>query len=429
MRYFILFFCLVSSVVHSSELEESLKQAIYQGEAAHIQNLLVQYQAQPHTDKTLLDYSQAKLAFLRQDYGQAIKIYRQIISERPELHSIRMELAIALFVDRQDWAARLQLDKVKSVKDLPASAYERINRYIDAINERNAWQVEGSIAFLKTNNVDNVSSSPAIENTGFVKNSKMLPQKATGVAYSFGVNRDFNLVNSHYLSVSNDILGKTYWDNHQFDDLFNRTLLGYAYKKNDFIFRIQPFFEKRWYGGEAFHWSNGIELSYSLWLSQNWQNQTSLSSEKRHFFKDNPQAGRINTISTTFIWYRNPKQILYIGTALAEEKPLERQYSSMIKNIRLGWLQEYQWGISTKLNTGFIQRQFKADAVLGGIIPLGKTRKDKIYTFLAQIWKRDWHLYGITPKLTFEWRKQQSNLKTLYHYKTQNLTIIFEKTF
>ncbi|OOF42379.1 hypothetical protein BKK49_02910 [Rodentibacter rarus] len=429
MRRFILFFCLVSPAVYSNELEESLKQAIYQENADRIQNLLMQYQAQSYTNKTLLDYSHAKLAFLRQDYGQAIKIYRQIISEHPELHSIRMELAIALFTDRQDSAARLQLNKLKSVQRLPASAYERINRYINAINERNAWQIEGSIAYLKTNNVDNVSSSQVIENTGFVKNSKMLPQKATGVAYSLGINRDFNLIHSHYFTVGNDILGKTYWDNHQFDDISNRTLLGYAYKKNDFIFRIQPFFEKRWYGGEVFHWSNGIELSYSLWLSQNWQNQTSFSSEKRRFFKTNPQEGRINTLSTTFIWYRNPKQILYIGAALAEEKLQERQYSSKIKNIRIGWLQEYQWGISTKLNIGFTHRQFKSDAVLGGILPLGKIRQDKIYTFFAQIWKRDWHFYGITPKLTFEWRKQQSNLKTLYHYKTQNLTIVFEKTF
>nr|WP_277812872.1 surface lipoprotein assembly modifier [Glaesserella parasuis] len=50
-------------------------------------------------------------------------------------------------------------------------------------------------------------------------------------------------------------------------------------------------------------------MSYSFWLSQNWQNQTVLEYEKRRFFKDNPQARHIRTASTTLIWYRNPEQI------------------------------------------------------------------------------------------------------------------------
>ena len=64
----------------------------------------------------LLSYAEAKLASLRQDYALAIRIYRKMLSERPALTSIRMELAKVLFADRQDIAARLQFDKVKSVK-------------------------------------------------------------------------------------------------------------------------------------------------------------------------------------------------------------------------------------------------------------------------------------------------------------------------
>ncbi|MDG6833348.1 DUF2251 domain-containing protein [Glaesserella parasuis] len=342
MRSFFLLALCCSNIVFASvtTLEEQLKQAIYQNNSGQIQSLLYQYQQQPQQDLTLKSYAEAKLSALQQNYDVAIRIYRKILSERPELNSIRMELAKVLFADRQDSAARVQFDKVKSVKNLPSSAYQLIERYIDALNSRNSWQFDASVSYLKTDNVENVSSSSVIENTGFVKGAGMLPQKAQGFAYNLGTNRDFNLIGSHYLGVSNETYGKTYWDNHQYDDLFSRTFIGYAYKKNDTTLRLQPFYEKRWYGGNSFHWSNGAEISYSFWLSQNWQSQTALEYEKRRFFKDNPQAGNIRTASTTLIWYRNPEQIFYLGAAFSQQRLQERQYSSDIQNLRLGWLQE-----------------------------------------------------------------------------------------
>lgn len=427
---FLLFLCYSGvALALPSTLEERLKQAIYQDNSSEIQSLLDQYQQQAEQEPMLRAYAHAKLATLQGKYALAIRIYRKMLVEHSELNSIRMELAKVLFADRQDSAARIQFDKVKSVKNLPDSAYQLIERYIEALNSRNSWQFDATVSYLKTNNVENVSSSSVIEETGFVKSEKMLPQKAQGIAYNVGISRDFNLFGSHYLGVNNQTNGKVYWDNHQFDDVSNRLFAGYAYKKNDVTLRIQPFYEKRWYGGKSFHWSNGAEVSYSFWLSQNWQNQTSLEYEKRSFFKDNPQAGNIRTASTTLVWFRNPEQIFYAGTAFSQQRLQERQYSSDIKNFRLGWLQEYGLGISTKFNVAFTHRQFKDQAILGGILPLNKTRQDKIYSVSAQVWKRDWHLWGITPKLNLEWRKQKSNLDTLYSYKMHNVTLTFEKTF
>ncbi|MCT8763956.1 surface lipoprotein assembly modifier [Glaesserella parasuis] len=364
MRYIFLLALCCSNIVSAATtiLEEQLKQAIYQNNSGQIQSLLYQYQQQPQQDLILKSYAEAKLSALQQNYDVAIRIYRKILSERPELNSIRMELAKVLFADRQDSAARVQFDKVKSVKNLPSSAYQLIERYIDALNSRNSWQFDASVSYLKTDNVENVSSSSVIENTGFVKGAGMLPQKAQGFAYNLGINRDFNLIGSHYLGLSNETYGK-------------------------------------------------------------------IEYEKRRFFKDNPQAGNIRTASTTLIWYRNPEQIFYLGAAFSQQRLQDRQYSSDIQNLRLGWLQEYAFGISTKLNFSFTHRQFKHQAILGGILPLGKIRQDHIYSVFAQVWKRDWHLWGITPKLNLEWRKQKSNLDTLYSYKMHNVTLAFEKTF
>ncbi|MGY4674580.1 surface lipoprotein assembly modifier, partial [Ursidibacter arcticus] len=38
-------------------------------------------------------------------------------------------------------------------------------------------------------------------------------------------------------------------------------------------------------------------------------------------------------------------------------------------------------------------------------------------------------LFGITPKLQFSWRKNRSNLSTLYSYTDKNINLIFETRF
>ncbi|WP_156930228.1 surface lipoprotein assembly modifier [Mannheimia granulomatis] len=423
--------CITHTVfaTNKPDLEEQLKQAVYLQRLDDIQKLLQEYQEQTDSDPKLIAYAQAKSAFIQQDYSTAIAIYRKIISSHPELNSIRIELAIALFADRQDNASKSQFEKVKAASGLPDSAYQIIQAYLDTINQRNEWQFSLNLSYSRTDNVDNVSSDSTIENTGFTKHKNMLPKKAHGIAYNIDFGKDFNLVGSHYLSFHNETNGKTYWDNHRFDDLSNRILVGYAYKKQDSIFRFQPFYDKRWYGNSSFHWSNGIQLSYDFRLSNQWQNQTLFAFEKRSFFDENLQAGNIKTVSNTLIWQPKPQQLFYLGGAISKENTREKQYGSTSRNIRLGWLQEYQWGISTQFSFSFTHRKFHDEAVFASIIPLNKIRRDHIYNINAKIWKRDWHLWGITPKLSFVWKKQRSNLKTLYSYYDQQLNLLFEKSF
>lgn len=432
MRFYFLFlaiFCTQVALANSSELEEQLKQAIYQQKFEAIQTLLKAYQQQENADPVVIAYAKAKSAFIQQDYQTTISIYRQIISQNPELNSIRMELAIALFADRQDNAAKLQFDKVRSVSGLPESAYQKIQAYLEAIHQRNEWQFNINFTYLKTDNVANVARDSNIENTGFIKNNNMMPQKANGVGFNAELGKDFNIRGSHYLSINNEIVGKIYWDNHRFDDISNRILLGYAYKKSDKTLRIQPFYDKRWFGNRSFHWSNGVQLSYDVALSNQWKNQTQLSFEKRLFFDENLQAGNIKTLSNTLLWMPNPRQLFYLGGAISTERTREKQYGSTSKNVRFGWLQEYQWGISTQLSFSFTNRKFHDEAMLAGIIPLNKTRRDKIYHLNAKLWKRDWHLWGVTPKFHLTWKKQQSNLATLYSYTDKQITLLFEKSF
>ncbi len=46
-----------------------------------------------------------------------------------------------------------------------------------------------------------------------------------------------------------------------------------------------------------------------------------------------------------------------------------------------------------------MKREYKDIAKLGNInlFSFGKRREDKIYGVSLSLWKRDWHIWGITP--------------------------------
>ncbi|OOF47348.1 surface lipoprotein assembly modifier [Rodentibacter trehalosifermentans] len=79
-----------------------------------------------------------------------------------------------------------------------------------------------------------------------------MPQTAHGIAYSLSLGKDFNLGNRYYLAFENELFGKSYWDNHDYDDIYNRTSLGVRYKTAQSTLSLLPFYEKRWYGGESY---------------------------------------------------------------------------------------------------------------------------------------------------------------------------------
>ena len=78
--------------------------------------------------------------------------------------------------------------------------------------------------------------------------------------------------------------GKSYWDNHEYDDLSNRTFIGYAYKTAKQTFRLKPFYEKRWYGGESYRRGNGVRLELTHWLNPNWQIALAGEFAKQRYF-------------------------------------------------------------------------------------------------------------------------------------------------
>ena len=358
-----------------------------------------------------------------------LKIYQDFPqADKNLVHYAQIRFAQQLFFNHQNRDAR-QAFQAAQQEDLSDDARDAVDKYLFALDERERWQFSGRAHYIYDKNVNKTSADKQIENTGFVKGDGMYPQKAHGFGYSAELEKNWHLKGLHHLHFSNEISGKNYWDHHDFDEITNRTYLGYVHQNANTQWALKPFYEQQWFGGHRYHYSGGARLEYAKSFQTKGQVYTSFEFSQPRYFKSDERDGSIKSVSVTLLYPHNPKAYLYVGADFIREQTKEKQYSNDLTSLRAGWKQTWGHEISTQLNASIANRQYKDTAVLGGVLPLDKTRRDKIYTANLTVWKENWQWHGLTPKIQFRWKRQNSNLPTMFSYSEKYAQLLIDKTF
>ncbi|STO37855.1 TPR repeat-containing protein NMB0313 precursor [Gallibacterium anatis] len=389
-------------------------------------DLLEIYKKTRDPDPILIDYAQATLYRVQGNLTGAISLYRHILADNPNFGPVRFALAQALFEDYQTEAAEDQFNKLRASSNLPPEIMAVSEQYLMAIKQQSAWSFSGSLSYLQDDNVNNAAKDKVvyIGNVPFQKSEESLPQSAHGLQYSINLSKKFNLIGRHSLYLENNLYGKSFWDNHEYDDILNRTTVGYQYQDIKNRFAILPFYAYRWFGGEKYSRNYGTRFEYERWLSPKWQTSSAIELSKTKYKENSDADSNSQLYSTTLLHLFNAKTYFYGGVDYQREKAQNRMFSSDRMGFRLGWGQEWKWGLSTRLQFGIEHRNFKEKNLF-----FNKVRKDKEYNSVFTIWNREWHLWGITPKLNLSWMRVDSNIPALYSYDKNRVFLNFEKTF
>ncbi|WP_157019739.1 surface lipoprotein assembly modifier [Muribacter muris] len=311
---------------------------------------------------------------------------------------------------------------------LPPQIATLTTQYLAAIEQRSQWQFHFGVNYLQENNVNNASADRYIYlgNVPFEKTPDSLPQKAHGLNYVFNAEKSLNLFGSHYAKIENNFHGKTFWDNHAYDDQANRLAVGYQYQRAKTGVALLPFYEMRWYGNHRYNRGYGVRGELNHWFSPKWQ--LSLATERgelKHRAAENRAADGHNLLlSATLLHLLNANSYLYLGSDYLADRPREDAFGSDRKTVRLGWGQAWWGGISSRVQLSYGKRDFLASHKL-----FRQVRHDKEWAATLTLWKRDFHYWGITPKLTFSYNKVKSNLAQLYSTEKKRLFLSLEKAF
>ncbi|MDA5620959.1 surface lipoprotein assembly modifier [Pasteurella multocida] len=406
-----------------------------------VEILLPIYAKQSPDSLLILKWAQAVVARKQGKLNESVRLYRQIIAEKPNLQPARLQLAIALTQNRENEAAKAQFNQLRS-ENLPAPLLTLIDSYIDAINQRDSWNVYGGVNYLHENNVNNAPPK-GTKAEGFTPSSQ--PEKAHGLSYFINLSKNWSLAHGFFTEFSADINGKYYWDNHKYDEFSTRLNLGGGYRNAKTEVKLMPFVEQFWYvGGEnatkdartlhRYSKSSGINLDVDYWLTPNWKISTVLEYTEQRYIQPQRQNSNGNSysISNTLIYMPNSQQFWFVGLDYYQKNTRLKAYAFERQGIRLGWGQEWPKGISTRLQTSYATRTYQAPSAENNMIFAPSffkvVQKNREYGVNFTIWHRSLHWLGITPKITWAYQKTTSN-NPFSEYDRNRIYLTFSKTF
>ena len=421
-------------VNNPEELEKLLVEAIRLNEVEGLKVLLPLYAKvdASRRDDSLIDWGNAIIAMNDGRTAEAVTLYRKLIANLPDNRMLRFQTALALYRNNEMIAAKEQLQKLRS-SDVSEADRKALDDYIAAIDRRDQWSFNGSLSYLRDDNVNGVApKGTRIElGNGRSFTSNRDQEKANGISYSVGADKKWSINDNFYSSLHGDLSGVYYYNNKNYNDITARVAAGGGFRNARIDVEVTPFVQTRFYGrgsngdGNLHNYSKsaGLRVDTSYWMTPRWRWQNNVEySYDKHIDMYNYLDGNRISMGNTVMFSPNQKQYWFAGLDLSHKSARSASDAYNRFGTRLGWGQEWGKGVSTRL-MGSYGKRFAKDKDFFNI-----KRRDNEYNVNLALWHRNIHFLGITPRLVFSYSKIDSNNK-FYSYDTSKVYLDFSRSF
>ena len=387
------------------------------------------YESVPNADRSLIDWAKAILE-REDDLNKSVASYRKLISDFPENNFIRYQLAETLFYNQEYEAAKTQFERLRaSTKNSQDVAV--FDKFIEVIDSKENWNFSFSTTFLNDKNLANSAKQGTKMTVGSGEVTYNTPrQTGKGLGLSIGVDKRWSLSNGKYIAFDNSVSSRYYWDNKKYNEFNGRVGAGFGYQTARFEMSLMPFTERRWYAGgssgsesmKQYSKNSGARLDLTYWLNEKWQISTALEYGEQRYITRKHLNGNNYLWSNTLSYFPKSGQFWFVGADYNRENTRDEDNAYQRKNLRLGWGQEWGWGISTRISLAYARRTYK------GADLFNIRQKNNEYQSAVTLWHRDLYFWGITPKITWSYQRVSSN-HPFYSYDKNRIFLEMGKTF
>lgn len=413
-----------------------LNTALAAQDMATVKQLLPHYKALETNDPMLINFADALIYRSEAKNKQAIAIYREMLAADPDFHPVRLNMAIALLADKQYASAKEQLTKLQAV-DLPAPVMSTVRSSLSRIDNLEQWQFNASASYVRDDNINDAPTNNIQTQFG----NSVKPVTANGIQVSGSANKRFNLPENFYATVGGNASIKGFWDESEYNDYLLTASAGVGYDdaKNDIS--VTPFVTKRFYSEEPYSWRKGVTVSGSRWVKPKLKLSlsTMFSNETIDDDIDNKREVDGRFVGLNAFYIKDAKEYFYGGLGnYRNDAPKSNILSYDRNSVNVGWGREWKRGISTLATAGYAVKEY--DDLTGDYAPdsfyytavggkYGVDREDKTTSLGLQVWKRDFTLLGLTPRLVFDYDKTSSNYAYYDDRDEKSATVLLTKTF
>ncbi|AKH88973.1 surface lipoprotein assembly modifier [Edwardsiella tarda] len=402
---------------------QGMIQAVIKSDAAAVKILLPLYQAQPGYDENLAAWGKAILAKEEGNYRDAIRYYRRVIAKEPQLNIARLQLAIALFQNKDRASALLQFNKLRANSNGEV-INEIVDSYIRAIQQKDSWSFNLGVNYINESNINNAPGT----------NVKIGPwqaekrQSGQGFSYYLSASKTWSLPEGLFSEIRTLAYGKYFTNNHRYDQATARLSAGLGLRDLNASLLLLPFIEREWASDNqapslsSEGTSPGLRIETEYRLNPRWK--IDVDAEKSHTTnkRRTQRDSKNHLLSTTLYYSSSPEQFWFWGSDYQRENVERKSLAFQRIKWRAGWGNEWPGGISSIMQINYANK-FYDSADFFGI-----QQRNKEYGALITLWHRDIYYFGITPKINLSYFKSDSN-HPFYEYDKKMAFLTFSKLF
>ena len=361
--------------------------------------------------------------------ADAITALRTILIDRPDLVRVRLELARAFFLNRDDGLAREHFERVLAGKPPPA-VVTNVQLFLASIRARRRWSMYFGSALLPSTNIgrdpheNTIITIPGLPDFPFSPDDT----RKSGVGISVWGGGEYHYPLTERVRL---LLGS------------NASLLQYPEKEFDRM-SLSGHVGPKWLAGRY------TEISFLANIRQNWIGTSSYSTDigaklqvghrltRRVNFTGQAYWQRSDYRASKFLdgplrefsfygnWLITPTVRAEAAAGYARQRPKNPLYHNTSRWGRIGVSVILPRGFTLGASYELRRKQYKGGSIFATLD--GLSRRDRTRILRTSVYNRAFTLYGFSPQLAITNEAQKSNGQ-FHSYKSTSGELRFVRQF
>ena len=405
---------------------------VYTGNYNQAQDILVKM---PQTNSLPVEierwYLLAQIEQKKGNIDEAIRIYRKILDQQPDLVKIRYELAICYMMKEQWYRADYHLRLAMAATDIPEDVKHRMMylRYVARKNKN--WNVWFNFGAAPDNNVNQaVGGKECIKNEwGVFCRDLPEPEKAVGTNLMLGGNYEFKL-SDHWRWKNDAMIYTNIYDKHKYDDLYLSSSTGPRYVWENGDVWLAGIINRRWYGWDRYNWAYGGKLDINYDWSRKLSSGLSLRMmDNKYDEYGDWMDGQLYTVMPHIVYSLDATKYIVLRGIFERETAEVDAYANRKYGGSIGFGAEIPYGFHIYFEPYYSWVNYDGDRwVVKSNTYKPVKEKDFLQRYSLSLSNNKFEVWGFVPTVTFGYTKKDSNVHAR-EYEKWTAEFTFQQRF
>jgi len=365
-------------------------------------------------------YLLAQIEQRKGNIDEAIKIYRKILDDQPDLTKIRYELALCYMEKKQWYRADYNLRLAMAGKDIPDNIKQAMMYYRYLARQNKNWNVWFNFGAAPDTNVNQATGGKECIVNEWGEFCRYLPEpeRVIGTNLSLGGNYEFKL-NDNWRWKSDGMIYTNVYNKHKYDDLYLSASTGprYIWERGDVW--LAGLVNRRWYGWERYNWAYGAKLDTNYDFTRKLSGGISLRTlENKYDEYGQYMDGQVYSVNPHIAYSFSPSRYTVLRGSAERETAKMDAYANWKYSISVGFGSELMYGFNVYLEPYFSWVHYDDEKwVVKNHSYQPVTEHDFMQRYSVSLSNSKFDIWGFVPTMTVSYTNKDSNIPSREYEK------------